>query len=141
MKRCPECRRDYYDDSLSFCLDDGTRLLEGPGSSEPATKILPQLDTPTRPRVDVAHGYLPDERTRFIGRIKELEECRALLRRSRMLTVTGFGGGGKTRLACRLARDVICEFPDGAWFVDLATLTTEDAVLPFTGKVLGAREE
>jgi TolB-like protein/tetratricopeptide (TPR) repeat protein len=44
MKRCPECRRDYYDDSLSYCLDDGAALLEGPtslsGSDEPATAIL-----------------------------------------------------------------------------------------------------
>ena len=41
MKRCPECRRDYYDDSLLYCLDDGSTLLEGPGfGSEPATAIL-----------------------------------------------------------------------------------------------------
>ena len=46
MKRCPECRRDYYDDTLLYCLDDGNALLEGPGSGaaaldEPATAILP----------------------------------------------------------------------------------------------------
>src|SRR5438552_2221119 len=41
MKRCPECRRDYYDDSLSYCLDDGSALLEGPASGDkPATAIL-----------------------------------------------------------------------------------------------------
>ena len=43
MKRCPECRRDYYDDTLLYCLDDGNALLEGPatlGSDEPATAIL-----------------------------------------------------------------------------------------------------
>jgi len=41
MKRCPECRRDYYDDSLLYCLDDGSRLVEGPASgNEPATAIL-----------------------------------------------------------------------------------------------------
>ena len=41
MKRCPDCRRDYYDDSLLYCLDDGTALLEGPASTdEPATAIL-----------------------------------------------------------------------------------------------------
>src|SRR5687767_10691092 len=40
MKRCPECRRDYYDDSLMYCLDDGTALLEGPASSEQKTVIL-----------------------------------------------------------------------------------------------------
>ena len=42
MKRCPECRRDYYDDTLLYCLDDGNALLDGPASmDEPATAILP----------------------------------------------------------------------------------------------------
>src|SRR5436190_21739547 len=46
MKRCPECRRDYYDDSLLYCLDDGNALLEGPASGsgrsdESATAIMP----------------------------------------------------------------------------------------------------
>jgi len=42
MKRCPECRRDYYDDSLAYCLDDGVVLLDGPSTveTEPATAIL-----------------------------------------------------------------------------------------------------
>ncbi|MEQ1761730.1 MAG: hypothetical protein ABL984_01160 [Pyrinomonadaceae bacterium] len=40
MKRCPECRRDYFDDSLLYCLDDGTALLEGPASFEPRTEII-----------------------------------------------------------------------------------------------------
>lgn len=44
MKRCPECKRDYYDDSLLFCLDDGDRLLEGPSSyNEPSTAIIPSV--------------------------------------------------------------------------------------------------
>jgi Tol biopolymer transport system component len=41
MKRCPECRRDYFDDTLLYCLDDGTALLEGPASFEPRTEIIP----------------------------------------------------------------------------------------------------
>src|SRR5688572_42980 len=55
MKRCPACRRDYFDDSLVFCLDDGSSLLEGPGSlDEPSTAIIaesgsgPQSEAPTR---------------------------------------------------------------------------------------------
>src|SRR4029450_5088859 len=45
MKRCPECRRDYYDDSLLYCLDDGSALLEGPATmDEPATAILSGTD-------------------------------------------------------------------------------------------------
>jgi TolB-like protein/lipoprotein NlpI len=49
MKRCPECRRDYYDDSLLYCLDDGSALLEGPASAsgdEPATAILSEFGVP-----------------------------------------------------------------------------------------------
>src|SRR5690242_17769425 len=41
MKRCPTCRRDYHDDTLNFCLDDGASLLPGPASAEQQTMILP----------------------------------------------------------------------------------------------------
>ncbi len=61
MKRCPECRRDYYDDSLSFCLADGTELVYGLLDDEPATAILsepealaaelPHSESPTRPQI------------------------------------------------------------------------------------------
>jgi hypothetical protein len=56
MKRCPECRRDYYDDSLLYCLDDGNALLEGPASmDEPKTAILHSTaapdDAPTRAQI------------------------------------------------------------------------------------------
>ena len=56
MKRCPECRRDYYDDTLLFCLDDGSGLLEGPASTEErATAILDDIDAPTRPQIDTTN--------------------------------------------------------------------------------------
>jgi len=45
MKRCLQCRRDYYDDSLSFCLDDGAALVDGPSTGEPATAVLPRAVT------------------------------------------------------------------------------------------------
>jgi TolB-like protein len=54
MKRCPECRRDYYDDTLSFCLDDGAALLDGPATDEPATAILSEPGA-------VATGFRRDE--------------------------------------------------------------------------------
>jgi TolB-like protein/Tfp pilus assembly protein PilF len=51
MKRCPECRRDYYDDTLLYCLDDGNALLEGPASDdEPATAILSEPGADRGPR-------------------------------------------------------------------------------------------
>ncbi len=46
MKRCPKCRRDYFDDSLMYCLDDGSALLEGPGSDDRVTAILPATRVP-----------------------------------------------------------------------------------------------
>ena len=56
MKRCPECRRDYFDDSLLYCLDDGTALLEGPASAdEPATAMF---------GVPTSEGYSPESATR-----------------------------------------------------------------------------
>lgn len=52
MKRCPECRRDYYDDSLLYCLDDGSALLEGPApADEPVTALLEKSELPVT-RVD-----------------------------------------------------------------------------------------
>ncbi len=55
MKRCPECRRDYYDDTLLYCLDDGNALLEGPARAssgdEPATAILTGVEAPTRAQI------------------------------------------------------------------------------------------
>ncbi|MBA3351316.1 MAG: PD40 domain-containing protein [Blastocatellia bacterium] len=53
MKRCPECRRDYTDETLNFCLDDGATLVEGPGSFEPPTSVLPieRSEAPTRHQV------------------------------------------------------------------------------------------
>ena len=46
MKRCPECKRDYFDDTLLYCLDDGAHLLEGPATSARITEVLPSSDTP-----------------------------------------------------------------------------------------------
>ena len=72
---------------------------------------------------------LPRPRTQFIGREKELAECARLLREVRMVTLTGIGGGGKTRLAIRAAEEAIDDFPDGVWLVDLAPLTDGDRIL------------
>jgi adenylate cyclase len=62
MKRCPECRRDYYDDTLLYCLDDGNALLEGPASGsgaadEPKTAILPSFYSEIEPTTQVFQIY------------------------------------------------------------------------------------
>jgi predicted ATPase/DNA-binding winged helix-turn-helix (wHTH) protein len=71
---------------------------------------------------------LPEQRTRFIGRDDALAELARLLPRTRLLTLTGIGGSGKTRLALELARQELQAFGDGVWFVDLAPLRQAERV-------------
>jgi predicted ATPase/DNA-binding SARP family transcriptional activator len=67
-------------------------------------------------------GYLPTPLTSFVGRERELLDVERLTGHARLLTLTGAGGSGKTRLAIEAARRVRLSYPDGAWFVDLATV-------------------
>src|SRR3954454_1694255 len=69
-----------------------------------------------------ARGRLPAELTSFVGRRRELADTRRLLASSRLLTLTGVGGVGKTRLAMRLGAEVRRTFADGVWFIELAAL-------------------
>jgi non-specific serine/threonine protein kinase len=65
---------------------------------------------------------LPAELSSFVGREPQLAELRRLLRRSRLITLTGPGGAGKTRLALHLSADILSHYPDGVWLVELAPL-------------------
>src|SRR5262249_2335047 len=83
---------------------------------------------------------LPIPLTRFIGREAELAEVAAAVWETRLLTLTGPGGAGKTRLAIRLAAAVGDGFPDGAWFVDLAPLSDGQFVWDQVAMTLDVRE-
>ena len=83
---------------------------------------------------------LPAELTSFVGRRKELTELARVLGSSRLLSLTGAGGAGKTRLALRLASDLVKEFPDGVWFVDLAPISTPELVPQTIASAVGIRE-
>jgi hypothetical protein len=65
---------------------------------------------------------IPTPLTSFIGREKELKEVAELFSQSRLVTLTGSGGVGKTRLAIQVVADLLELFPDGVWFLDLAPL-------------------
>jgi non-specific serine/threonine protein kinase len=79
--------------------------------------------------------------TSFIGRERELHVCVGILRETRLLTLIGSGGCGKTRLALHVAAQVRSEFPDGVWLVDLAPLSDDDRVAQALASLVGVREE
>jgi len=83
---------------------------------------------------------LPIPLTRFVGREAELAEAATLLAATRLLTLTGPGGAGKTRLALELASGLAGRFPDGVWFVDLAPLTDGGFVWDQVAITLGVTE-
>lgn len=87
------------------------------------------LAFPLRGARDGGLGTLPRPLTSFVGRQSELAEARRLLESSRLLTVTGPGGGGKTRLCIELAAAVAADYPDGVYFVPLASITDPGLVL------------
>jgi predicted ATPase/class 3 adenylate cyclase/DNA-binding CsgD family transcriptional regulator len=87
--------------------------------------------------LDVRPHNLPIQRTTFIGRTGELAELAELLGRERLVTLTGSGGCGKTRLALQVAAEVIDGFPDGVWFVDLASVGEPDGVAARAAQAVG----
>jgi predicted ATPase len=133
-------------------LDDGTHLrdlgehrlkdlsrpqrlyqleLDGLPSEFPALKTLDNRPT-----------NLPIQPNELIGRERELEEAAALLSNGyRVLTLTGTGGAGKTRLALQLAADVVEEFTNGVFFVSLAPVRDSELVAPTIAGTLGLREQ
>ncbi|MGH2593929.1 MAG: protein kinase domain-containing protein, partial [Anaerolineae bacterium] len=94
-----------------------------------------------KPGVSVPRHNLPIQLTSFIGREKEMAKIKHLLSDSHLLTLTGPGGTGKTRLALQVAADLLEAFGDGVWLVELASLSDPDLVPQTVAAVLGVREE
>ena len=91
-------------------------------------------------RANVPHHNVPAALTSFIGRDTELLEIAHLLTVTRLLTLTGVGGVGKTRLALQLAQQVSSMFADGVWLVELAKLTDPDLVWHTIASTICAQE-
>jgi non-specific serine/threonine protein kinase len=83
---------------------------------------------------------LPAQISSFVGREAQLAELRRLMRKARLITLTGPGGAGKTRLALRLASDVLDRHPDGVWLVDLASLNDPRLLEQTVASACGVRE-
>src|SRR4030095_3290896 len=104
------------------------------------SKELPS-DFPPLITLDARHNNLPVQLTSFIGRKVEIEKIKALLKNSHLLTLTGPGGVGKTRLSLQAAADIIDDFANGVWFVDLAPLIDSVLLPQEILKELGVKEE
>jgi predicted ATPase/class 3 adenylate cyclase len=90
--------------------------------------------------VDARPNNLPTPLTTFVGRDREIEELKERLRNARLVTLTGPGGTGKTRLSIQAAHELLPEFEDGAFFVPLAAITDRALVVPTISESLGVRE-
>src|ERR1035441_4407364 len=110
-----------------------TRILAQDPSLAPASPApVPAAGPPT------SAGNLRARLSRFVGRDAELAQLREAVRSSRLVTLTGAGGAGKTRLAVEAAAAVREEHRDGAWLVELADVAGPDAVAPAAAAALGA---
>jgi predicted ATPase/class 3 adenylate cyclase len=98
---------------------------------------------PRAPRSLETASNLPAQLTSLVGRAREVAAVRALLGGSRLVTLSGPGGTGKTRLSLAVAEAEVAtsSWPDGVWFVELAPIVEPDLVAPSLAAVLGLREE
>ncbi|MDQ2808275.1 MAG: tetratricopeptide repeat protein [Chloroflexota bacterium] len=101
---------------------------------------LPATFPPLRSLEAFAHN-LPLQLTSFVGRDRELAEVQRLLGTTRLLTLIGPGGTGKTRLSLQVAADLIDSCPDGVWLVELAALTNPALVAMGVAAAIGVRED
>ncbi|MEH1124516.1 adenylate/guanylate cyclase domain-containing protein [Micromonospora sp. CPCC 206061] len=124
-------------------LDLGLHRLRGFDDRERLFQLVaPGLESQfPRPRTDASSHNLPTPVTSFVGRFAERSELMGLTAAHRLVTVVGAGGAGKTRLAMEVAGGLVDEYPDGVWFVDVATVTDPGLVAFAIAAVLGLRPE
>src|SRR5579871_6236165 len=134
--------RLYLHQELHSQPDPETQALYEWLRTERIEATLRSSTPPTAPPQEpVQCGRLPKRLTSLIGRERELEEVTILLRRYPLVTLTGSGGIGKTRLAIALAERVQGEFSAGAWFIDLAPVTEAEGVGQAVASALEVRDE
>ncbi len=96
-----------------------------------------QHDFPPLRSIDSRPNNLPRQLTTFVGREREIRQAKGMLASAPLVTFTGPGGVGKTRLALEIADELLDDFPEGMWFVDLGPLTDPTFVAPAIANALG----
>ncbi len=125
-------------------LDLGPRRLRDlPTAVEMFQVRAPGLRTEFPPlrALDTSPGNLRPSVTSFVGRESEVAELQAALKAHRLVTLTGVGGVGKTRLATEVATRLADEFPDGVWVFELAAVSDPAAVPDAVAAVLGITQQ
>jgi predicted ATPase/class 3 adenylate cyclase len=138
-------------DSLAAQLPAGIALrdlghvrLKDLTAPEHVYQVLdPQLrrDFPPLRSLEATPNNLPQQLTTFVGREREITEVKDLLQKTRLLTLLGMGGLGKTRLSLQVAADVMDNYADGTWFLDLAPIRDPSLVVSEAAQALGVQEE
>jgi len=123
--------------------DMGAHHLKGLPNPEHLWQIIaPDIRTefPALQTLHAVRTNLPVQLTSFIGRKEQIAEAKRLLSVTRLLTLTGAGGTGKTRLSLQVAGEVLDTFKDGVWFVELAPIADPGLVAPAIVHALGLSE-
>jgi predicted ATPase/class 3 adenylate cyclase len=139
--------RELVRDSLppdSEILDLGERRLKDMLRPEHLYQLnvagLPAVFPPLK-TLDSFPNNLPIQLTNFIGREKEIAEVKKILGEHRLVTLTGAGGTGKTRLSLQVAADMLGHFPQGIWFVELAPLADPEQIPQTILSAIGIDEQ
>jgi predicted ATPase/DNA-binding SARP family transcriptional activator/DNA-binding CsgD family transcriptional regulator len=133
--------RDVLSRGLGTDPSSATRRLRDEIAAGSFSPTSPAGSVPQEEEPAGSHKHnLPVPRTTFVGREREIVEVKRMLAMTRLLTLTGAGGSGKTRLALEVARDLIGAYPDGVWLVELAPLTEPELIAQEVAGALGVPE-
>ncbi|MGA8330627.1 MAG: LuxR C-terminal-related transcriptional regulator, partial [Mycobacterium sp.] len=131
--------------AASWLTDLGAHELRGVARPERVVQLCHPDLVNDFPPLRVSKSYvsqsLPIQLTSFVGREEQLVQVRKLLSENRLVTLTGAGGVGKTRLAIQVADQLAGEFADGVWYVDLAPITDPDLVGITTARAFGLPDQ